>query len=60
MWHLLWNRFKQILRVLNGDDAYARYLAHWRILHAEEPLPSRAEFFRRETERRWNGIRRCC
>lgn len=49
------------LRFLNGDVAYARYLAHWQTAHAVEGKPlSRTEFFRHETERRWNGVRRCC
>ncbi len=52
---------RQTLRLLNGDTAYARYLAHWRATHAEEGEPmSRAEFFATETARRWNGVRRCC
>lgn len=45
---------------LNGDAAYAHYCAHLGRAHPDEPLPSRAEFHRAETERRWNGIRRCC
>ncbi len=52
---------REILRLLNGDTAYARYLAHWRATHTEEGEPmSRAEFFSSEMTRRWNGVRRCC
>ena len=54
----LWN----LVRRLSGDDAYDRYLAHWRTHHASEggqPL-SRYAFFKAEQERKWNGIRRCC
>lgn len=50
------------LSLLNGDAAYARYLAHFHAEHAgsgAQPLDRRA-YFRAETERRWNGIRRCC
>lgn len=50
------------LRRLTGDDAYERYLAHWRAQHAHEggePL-DRASFFKQELDRKWNGIRRCC
>lgn len=50
------------LRGIAGDNAYERYLAHWRGYHAEEgsePL-SREAFFRQELERKWNGVRRCC
>ena len=49
------------LRHLTGDDAYERYLEHWRLRHAgaDQPL-DREAFLRRETERRWNGIKRCC
>ncbi|BBL72686.1 YbdD/YjiX family protein [Methylogaea oryzae] len=50
------------LRRVSGDDAYERYLDHWRRCHAGEggePLSRRA-FFRAELERKWNGVRRCC
>ena len=49
------------LRAITGDDAYDRYLAHWRAQHAGEgePLDRRA-FFKAEQERKWNGIKRCC
>jgi uncharacterized short protein YbdD (DUF466 family) len=54
LWHLL--------RQMSGDDAYEKYLAHWRAHHADEggePL-SRKEFYDAELERRWNGVKRCC
>jgi uncharacterized short protein YbdD (DUF466 family) len=52
----------RLLRTACGDDAYERYLAHWREHHAHENRPplSRREFFRAELERRWNGVKRCC
>jgi uncharacterized short protein YbdD (DUF466 family) len=49
-----------LLSVLNGDAAYARYCAHHRAMHGSEAPLDRAAFFRAETERRWNGVRRCC
>lgn len=54
----IWN----IARRLSGDDAYERYLAHWREHHAHDggqPL-SRQAFFKAEQERKWNEVRRCC
>jgi len=48
------------LRWLNGDVAYQRFIAHLREHHPDRPAPSRVEFFRMETDRRWNGVRRCC
>jgi len=50
------------LRILSGDDAYDRYLIHWRaeLGHSESPPLSRKEFFRQELERKWHGIKRCC
>lgn len=54
LWHLL--------REMTGDDAYEKYLAHWRVHHAGEggePL-SRKEFFDAELHRRWSGVKRCC
>jgi uncharacterized short protein YbdD (DUF466 family) len=50
------------LRAVSGDDAYERYLAHWRDRHAQQgsaPL-SREAFFKQEMERKWNGVKRCC
>ncbi len=49
------------LRTATGDDAYERYLEHFRAKHtaAETPL-SRREFSAREMDRKWNGVRRCC
>lgn len=50
------------VRELTGDDAYERYLAHWRSQHAAEgsvPL-DRATFVREEQRRKWEGVRRCC
>ncbi len=54
----LWAGF----RTMTGDDAYERYLAHWRVQHAGsggEPL-DRAAFWREEQQRKWHGIKRCC
>lgn len=54
--------FWQGLRNAIGQDAYERYLIHWRDHHAQadgEPL-SREAFFKQELERKWNGVKRCC
>ncbi len=51
-----------VIRELTGDDAYERYLAHWRTQHASAgatPL-DRAAFCREEQRRKWEGVRRCC
>lgn len=50
------------LREITGDDAYERYLAHWREHHAHGgKMPvDRATFFKQELERKWGGVRRCC
>jgi uncharacterized short protein YbdD (DUF466 family) len=52
-----------VVRTLTGDDAYERYLEHWRSCAASssgaEPL-DRATFFRSEQQRKWDGVRRCC
>jgi uncharacterized short protein YbdD (DUF466 family) len=50
------------MRELTGDDAYERYLKHWREHHSlegGEPLGRKA-FFKQELERKWSGVRRCC
>ena len=57
----LW-RFWTLLREVTGDDAYERYLEHWRVRHAADgatPL-DRASFCREEQRRKWEGVRRCC
>jgi len=48
------------LRRLTGDDAYERYVAHCREHHPGSAPLTRADFFRAEQDRRWNGVRRCC
>ena len=48
------------LRRLTGDDAYERYLAHHSQHHAGAAPLNRAEFFRSEQKRKWEGVRRCC
>jgi uncharacterized short protein YbdD (DUF466 family) len=50
------------LRAVSGDDAYDRYVEHWRTAHALQggkPM-TRAEYFRYEQDRKWSRIRRCC
>jgi uncharacterized short protein YbdD (DUF466 family) len=54
----LWNN----VRTLTGDDAYERYVEHWRSQHGRDggtPL-DRAAFCREEQRRKWEGVRRCC
>lgn len=57
-----WRRLWALLREITGDDAYERYLAHWRSHHAtHERTPlDRAAFCREEQRRKWDGVRRCC
>jgi uncharacterized short protein YbdD (DUF466 family) len=55
-------RLWALVREVTGDDAYERYLAHWRAQHAADgtaPL-DRAAFCREEQRRKWEGVRRCC
>jgi uncharacterized short protein YbdD (DUF466 family) len=55
-------RIWSLLREVTGDDAYERYLAHWRAEHSADstgPL-DRSSFYREEQRRKWDGIRRCC
>lgn len=49
------------VRALSGDDAYERYLTHWRTHHAGAGAPlDRKRFYKEEWERKWSGVRRCC
>jgi len=54
------NNFWAFVRHLSGDDAYERYLAHHATAHPGEAYLSRQEFFKREQERKWDEVRRCC
>ena len=56
----LWHGLRVWLAWLNGDVAYLSFVAHLREHHPERAVPTRAEFYRLEVERRWNSIRRCC
>ena len=55
------------LRQATGDDAYERYLEHWRTEHfdaddshdAEEPLNIKT-FHAQRLDEQWQDIRRCC
>ena len=48
------------IREATGDDAYERYLIHHTRAHPGLTPLSQREFVRREQERKWNGINRCC
>ena len=48
------------IRQLSGDDAYERYLAHHAARHADSVPLSRKEFFQRQQQQKWSGIKRCC
>jgi uncharacterized short protein YbdD (DUF466 family) len=54
------NQCWTILRTLTGDDAYERYLAHHNTHDDGVAAMDRAEFFRSEQKRKWEGVRRCC
>jgi len=49
------------MRALCGEDQYERYLEHRHRHHRDAGLPlSRKVFFQEQTERKWNGVKRCC
>ena len=48
------------IRTLAGDDAYEKYCAHHRVHHPDDPPLSRREFYVRNQQEKWNGIKRCC
>ncbi len=50
----------RMIRQLSGDDAYERYLEHHAACHAETPPLSRKEYFQRQQQQKWSGIKRCC
>jgi len=56
----VWRALCASLSYLNGGAAYAHYCRHLRMHHGDIPPLSRADFYRQEQQRRWNGVRRCC
>jgi uncharacterized short protein YbdD (DUF466 family) len=48
------------LRQLAGDDAFERYCEHLRLNHPDELPLSRREFYIRNQQEKWSGIKRCC
>ena len=56
------NLLRQSWKQLNGEAEYERYLIHWQTEHSQHPgLPlTRKQYFAALTERKWNGIKRCC
>ncbi|QPK63317.1 YbdD/YjiX family protein [Methylomonas sp. LL1] len=55
-------RLQALWRNLNGDTDYQRYLEHWHSHHVSEQVQplNRKAFFAAETQRKWNGVKRCC
>lgn len=49
-----------LLRRVSGDDAYDRYLAHHRAAHPGQAPLGRRQWFKREQDRAWAQVRRCC
>ncbi len=56
-------RLKQLwhyLRQVTGDDAFERYIAHRKLVHAGEPLPTRQQYFKARQDEKWSKVSRCC
>jgi uncharacterized short protein YbdD (DUF466 family) len=49
-----------IVRSLSTDDAYDKYLAHHRAMHAGATPMSRRAFYMRQQQEKWTGVSRCC
>ena len=50
----------QVIRRLSGDDGYERYLAHHAAAHPGAAPLSRRDWFARQEQQKWGGIKRCC
>ena len=57
----------ETIRRLSGDDAYEQYVLHYQQHYTElidaqhqQPLLSRAAFFKQWQEKKWTGVKRCC
>ena len=58
--------FWRLIRQLSGDDAYECYLKNYARYHQTNidhnchgPL-SKADFFKKWQDEKWDGIKRCC
>lgn len=52
---------KEMLRLLNHEGSYQRYLEHQKRYHPGAEVLCFDDFFREEMERRWSGgVKRCC
>ncbi len=54
------SRLWRYVRQISGDDAYERYLKHHAEAHPGEPPLACKDFYQRELERKWSGVKRCC
>ena len=52
--------FGSLRDLRSAFDPYARYLAHQRVHHPEQPPLDRRAFYLQHQSRKWNGISRCC
>jgi uncharacterized short protein YbdD (DUF466 family) len=50
----------QGIRQLSGDDGYERYLAHHAAAHHGIRPLQRGEWFARQQQQKWTGVKRCC
>ncbi len=53
-------QFWRAIRRLSGDDGYERYLAHHASAHPGIAPLARREWFVREQQQKWTGVKRCC
>jgi uncharacterized short protein YbdD (DUF466 family) len=54
-------RLRRLIRAMTGEDAYERYLTHWRNQHGGDGAPlDRKTFYKQQQDRKWSGINRCC
>jgi len=52
--------WRWLQREWSADAQYQRYVAHHERHHPGHAVLGRADFFREEQRRKWQGIQRCC
>lgn len=61
---LIWSYRSQFIHLMVGVPHYETYVAHMKTAHKDQPVLSRAEFFRQAQDNRYDAkdgkISRCC
>jgi uncharacterized short protein YbdD (DUF466 family) len=55
-----WASTWSLVRELATDDAYDKYLEHHTKDHPDQAPMSRRDFYLKQQQGKWTGVKRCC